>query len=556
MKPLEKILVKKYLLSVMIVAAFLPVFGQVAVNTDGSDADPSAIVDIKSNSRGFLPPRMSKGKRDAIPHPAEGLTVYDTTLKSLDFYNGEKWISLSKGGVFPEDTNVFQIAIGSAKADVAKTIITTPDGGFLVGGYTKYWSQNDSANMLLVKLNAQADFDRYGIPYGIYYQGHDERVESLCNISGSGYLAAATDKDVNGEQQIHLYWFTPNRHLDKTYGYFKDGSIVITSNDKIEISSAIQTSGGIFVYAGLADTVDNENNPDALAMKSDSSGCVVGGPVYVGGQGFDIFNQIIETADGHFVAVGSTYSYDNSSANMLIVKFNSDLSFDNTFGNNGIVVFGTNSNYTLAESVAEAGGGSIIVAGETNAFGAGSYDACFVKLRPDGTPDKNFGTNGVLTVGGSNGENISKIIKTKDGNFVAAGYEYTYSWGLYFGDMYLVKITPEGELVQGFGYNGSGAVAIGSSSDDCAYDIVELPSGNLVLAGYTYGFGSGNSDMYLVKVSPYGEVCSNAKAAGITTGGGGSFLTPALNTGHDNIFQSSYGIYKVTSFINITNICH
>ena len=45
---------------------------QIAVNTDGSAADSSAIVDIKSNNRGFLPPRITNGKRDSITNPPEG----------------------------------------------------------------------------------------------------------------------------------------------------------------------------------------------------------------------------------------------------------------------------------------------------------------------------------------------------------------------------------------------------------------------------------------------------------------------------------------------------
>ena len=39
----------------------------VAINTDGSKANPNAIVDIKSADKGLLIPRMSTGSRLRIP---------------------------------------------------------------------------------------------------------------------------------------------------------------------------------------------------------------------------------------------------------------------------------------------------------------------------------------------------------------------------------------------------------------------------------------------------------------------------------------------------------
>ncbi len=48
--------------------------------------DPSAIFEIDSEERGFLPPRMSSVQKNAIPSPSEGLMVYDTDLKKLCVY--------------------------------------------------------------------------------------------------------------------------------------------------------------------------------------------------------------------------------------------------------------------------------------------------------------------------------------------------------------------------------------------------------------------------------------------------------------------------------------
>jgi hypothetical protein len=51
----------------------------------------SAIVDITSTTKGFLPPRMTTTERNAITSPAAGLSVYNTTLGTTDTYDGATW---------------------------------------------------------------------------------------------------------------------------------------------------------------------------------------------------------------------------------------------------------------------------------------------------------------------------------------------------------------------------------------------------------------------------------------------------------------------------------
>jgi Protein of unknown function (DUF1566) len=53
----------------------------------------SAQLDVTSTTKGFLPPRMDSTARNAIVSPAAGLTIYNTTLKSVQVYNGTAWFS-------------------------------------------------------------------------------------------------------------------------------------------------------------------------------------------------------------------------------------------------------------------------------------------------------------------------------------------------------------------------------------------------------------------------------------------------------------------------------
>jgi len=51
----------------------------------------SAKLDVESTTQGFLPPRMTTLQRDAIVEPAAGLTIYNTTVNCLQWWNGTIW---------------------------------------------------------------------------------------------------------------------------------------------------------------------------------------------------------------------------------------------------------------------------------------------------------------------------------------------------------------------------------------------------------------------------------------------------------------------------------
>ena len=68
-------------------------FAQVGINTDNSTPDASAMLDVKSTGKGFLPPRMTTTQRDAITLPVAGLTIYNTTKNCNETYNGSSWVT-------------------------------------------------------------------------------------------------------------------------------------------------------------------------------------------------------------------------------------------------------------------------------------------------------------------------------------------------------------------------------------------------------------------------------------------------------------------------------
>ena len=68
---------------------------QVGIGTTSPDG--SAVLEVETNDKGFLPPRMSTNQRNYINAPAEGLTIFNTDINCLQWYNGTAWYNSCDG---------------------------------------------------------------------------------------------------------------------------------------------------------------------------------------------------------------------------------------------------------------------------------------------------------------------------------------------------------------------------------------------------------------------------------------------------------------------------
>lgn len=75
------------------------ILGQNIAITDDANytADTSAMLDIKSLSKGVLVPRLNSTQRQNIFEPAAGLLVFDTDDTCFYYFTGKKWLNLSAG---------------------------------------------------------------------------------------------------------------------------------------------------------------------------------------------------------------------------------------------------------------------------------------------------------------------------------------------------------------------------------------------------------------------------------------------------------------------------
>ncbi len=87
---------KLFTVTSLLCIAFFAKAQSVAINTDGSNADTSAILDISSTSKGLLIPRMKQNQRNAVVSPAAGLMIYQTNdPKGFYYYTGNGWSAIT-----------------------------------------------------------------------------------------------------------------------------------------------------------------------------------------------------------------------------------------------------------------------------------------------------------------------------------------------------------------------------------------------------------------------------------------------------------------------------
>jgi Secretion system C-terminal sorting domain/Domain of unknown function (DUF5122) beta-propeller len=386
----------------------------------------------------------------------------------------------------------FQVAIGGTNHDYANCIIQTTDSGFAVAGYT-YSFAAGYEDMYIVKINSSGSLQWSRTVGGT---GNDIARSIVQTTDGGFAVAGETNSFGGGNANFYIV------KLDSGGTLLWSKTIHLAAYDYA--LSIVQTTDGGYAVAGLS-TPGGVFSADMLIVKLNASGNFLWSKTY-GGSGDDIARSIIQTTDGGLAAAGYTNSFGSTGNDFYIVKLDTGgtLQWSRTVG-------GTGTGSDVVFSIIQTTDGGFALAGETQSFGAGSFDMYIVKL----------GAGGSLlwtrTVGGTSEDHCCSIIQTTDGGFVAAGN--TISFGV--SDFYAVKLDGNGTLQWSKTYGGSGV--------EGANSIIKTTGGGYAVAGETNSFGAGANDMYIVKIDSLGNTCGNTFSPSTISGMGGTLGIPTSN---------------------------
>jgi hypothetical protein len=109
----------------------------VSVNATGNQPDSSAMLDVQSNTKGMLIPRMTTVQRELINNPAVGLLVFDLDTESFWFKETSSWAELRDGNInsLVDDDNDTKIQVEeSSDEDVIRFDLAGQEQWLMTGG--------------------------------------------------------------------------------------------------------------------------------------------------------------------------------------------------------------------------------------------------------------------------------------------------------------------------------------------------------------------------------------------------------------------------------------
>jgi uncharacterized delta-60 repeat protein len=316
----------------------------------------------------------------------------------------------------------------------------------------------------------------------------DTYVSSLA-IQRNGRILVAGDTG----NRIGLARYTRRGRLDRSFG--KGGIVSPKLGRPAEaLAIALQPDGKVLVAGAIG---EGSNNP-ALLARFNSDGSLdstfgSGGLVEttLGGQVGAVLALALQP-DGKIVAGGITFTANPTEIKYAVARFDANGAVDATFGTGGVVNAPSPADISGAEALALQPDGRILV-GLVDISESQSVELYhgfeIIRLRPDGSVDPSFGSNGhaVATIKG--GGALAAMTLRPNGDIVAAGS--TISRYVDETDPHenvaLARFRASGSPDGSFGKRGVVVTKLGGHA--AAYDLVVLPGGKIVAVGSRERFG-------------------------------------------------------------------
>lgn len=244
-------------------------------------------------------------------------------------------------------------------------------------------------------------------------------------------------------------------------------------------NAIIELADGGYVLAGYVNA-GPAGGSDVLLVRTDANGGEEWSRTF-GGTADEVAFAVRELADGGFVVVGYTQSFGSGGYDIYLVRTNQEghMQWDQDYGGTGD---------EMAFDVIVDSGGGFVLAGETDSSGAGLFDMYLVRTSANGVVDW------AMTYGGTGSESAASVCENRNGGYVVAGSvqpNQDAEW-----DVFVVGTDANG--VQ------SWPATFGGTDRDVGNAVIQASDDSFIVCGTSNSFGSGDDDVYLIKVTGQG----------------------------------------------------
>ena len=242
-------------------------------------------------------------------------------------------------------------------------------------------------------------------------------------------------------------------------------------------------------------------------IQIDSNGNELWNNSYRSDKYFDTCREAQPTSDGGYILTGHWGTNTWGWGSLMLLKTNSvgselwRKSYSSGFANEG---------YSLKQTSDD---GYIIVGSSDN----GNMDLWLLKTDAQGD------TTWTKKYGGTGEDSGYDVQQTEDGGYIVVG---TYDIGYQFYDIWLLKTNSFGDTLWTKTFGGSG--------EDEGYSLDQTSDGGYIICGYSYSYGSGEDDCWIIKTDAAGTLEWEKVVGGINSDWG------------ESIQQTSDGGYIIT----------
>ena len=307
------------------------------------------------------------------------------------------------------------------------------------------------------------------------------------------------------QKYITIYNVKESQPTKSFASVFRDGE---TYFGAFYLEKTIQTNDGGYLILGS--TSYNEDGAsisyELWLLKIDTRGNLDWNKTF-GGLGDGGAEDILSTSDKGYLILGvKTTSEENIDLWLIKIDASGNLDWNKTFGG---------ENYEYPTQVLETNDGGYLILGNTHS--ENNSNIWLIKTDRSGNLDWN------KTFGGSSSEEQKQVLETSDGGYLILGH--TDSYGAGETDIWLLKTNSNGEL----DWNKT----VGGENYEYPTQVLETNDGEYLILGYTYSYGAGEADIWLLKTNSNGELDWNK------TFGGSDYEEP------NQVLETSDGGYLI-----------